>query len=244
MKYMGSKRRIAPSIMPIILAGYNQDSIYIEPFAGGCNSLQFAPDNGKRIANDKDRYLIAMWKELQKGWVPVEHVTEELWRSVRSSPELHEDHIRGYVSFCASFGADPNGGFARNVRKDAPNAEILNSTTKSYSRQSRNNILKQLPLLQNITWLSEDYLNLEIPENAIVYCDPPYNGTTGYSANLNHTEFWAWVREKSKIATVFVSEYSAPPDFNCIWQQDINNTLNNIDGNRAVVTEKLFKYEV
>ena len=37
----------------------------------------------KRIGNDVHKELIAMWKELQKGWNPPSHITEEEYASVR-----------------------------------------------------------------------------------------------------------------------------------------------------------------
>ena len=39
MKYMGSKQRIAKHILPIILASRETNQTYVEPFCGGCNSI-------------------------------------------------------------------------------------------------------------------------------------------------------------------------------------------------------------
>lgn len=37
--------------------------------------------------------------------------------------------------------------------------------------------------------------------------------------------FWMWVRKVSRKAKVFVSEYSAPEDFECIWEKQITNAM-------------------
>jgi DNA adenine methylase len=51
-----------------------------------------------------------------------------------------------------------------------------------------------------------------------VYCDPPYQHTTGYrgTAPFDHAAFWETVRDWSRDNVVLVSEYTAPPDFICL----------------------------
>ncbi len=243
MKYMGSKRRIAKEILPIILKDRKEGQWYVEPFCGGCNSLDKV--SGNRIGNDSNKYLIAMWKKIvNEKWIPPEHIEEETWLDVKKNPNKYEEHFISFVRFGASFGSDWNGGFARNVRKDKPNAEVLNRTTKSYSRQSRDNILKQAPSLNGVQFNSYNYWELEIPENSIIYCDPPYQGTTKYKDDFDHDKFWKWCEEMvNKGHQVFVSEYNAPENWDCIWEQPIRNGLNNrnIDYNK-VPTEKLFVF--
>ena len=63
MKYMGSKNRIAKFILPILLENRKEGQYYIEPFVGGCNII--GKVGGNRIASDKNKYLISMWKGLQ-----------------------------------------------------------------------------------------------------------------------------------------------------------------------------------
>lgn len=65
MKYMGSKRRIAKYILPIILKDRKPGQWYVEPFAGGMNSI--CEVDGNRIANDYHYYLIEMWKAIEGG---------------------------------------------------------------------------------------------------------------------------------------------------------------------------------
>lgn len=38
------------------------------------------------------------------------------------------------------------------------------------------------------------------------------------SKNFDHDKFWQWGRDMSIVGhTVFVSEYNAPADFECVW---------------------------
>ena len=82
-----------------------------------------------------------------------------------------------------------------------------------------------------MVFLNSSYLELQIPENSLIYCDPPYNteATKGkYKDNFNHTEFWDWCRQKAKEGhIIFVSEYNAPNDFKCVWEMKINQRMNN-----------------
>jgi DNA adenine methylase len=238
MKYMGSKNRIAKHLLPIMLENRNGRT-WVEPFVGGANMIDKV--GGKRIGADFNDYLIAMWKELQNGWIPPDFVSEEDWRDVKTQMEnKYEKHYIAFVRLGCSFGADWNGGYARNVRKDKPNAELLNSTTKSYCGQSKRNILKQLPNLQSVEFFNSSYQDLEIPPNSLIYCDPPYEGTTKYKDDFNHLEFWEWCRIKAKEGhLVYVSEYNAPKDFECVYSSEINNTLNNT-AKTTKATEKLF----
>ena len=51
------------------------------------------------------------------------------------------------------------------------------------------NAIKQSAYLQGVEFVHSDYQNLDIPDNSIVYCDPPYAGTTKYEDDFNHDEF-------------------------------------------------------
>ena len=87
----------------------------------------------------------------------------------------------------------------------------------------------------------------EIPKESIIYCDIPYQGTKQYSTSkdFNHSAFWDWCREKARQGhTIFVSEYNAPADFECVWQKQAKSSLSangKIGGNKLSV-EKLFKF--
>ena len=242
MKYMGSKNRIAKYLLPIILKDRKEGQCYVEPFVGGANMIDKV--DGNRIGADNNEYLITMWQKLQKGWIPPDFIEESLWKDVKEKMDSsYEKHFIAFTRLGCSFGADWNGGYARNVKKDKPNAELLNSTTKSYCRQSKNNIMKQLPNLHGVNFIHSKYDELEIPSNSIIYCDPPYEGTTKYKDNFDHNKFWEWCREKSKEGhTVFISEYNAPTDFECVWEGEVINSLNNQSSTKKA-TEKLFKYK-
>lgn len=81
-----------------------------------------------------------------------------------------------------------------------------------------------------------------LPPGAVIYADPPYNNTTGYSGErFDSAEFWRAMRLLADTGhTVFVSEQEAPPGIECIWEKPFTRTLDRNKGNQFTVTEKLF----
>jgi site-specific DNA-adenine methylase len=70
--------------------------------------------------------------------------------------------------------------------------------------------LQQLERLEQLEMTSLSYDEVPILPNSIIYCDPPYKGTAGYTRSFDHETFWQWVRECPH--PVYISEYTAPKD--------------------------------
>jgi len=236
MKYMGSKNRIAKHLLPIILKDRKEGQWYVEPFVGGANMIDKV--DGNRIGADSNEYLICLLKALQDGYVPPDFVTEEEYKEVRAEKKL--EPRTAFIGFGCSYSGKWFGGYARNVRKDAPDAERLNMTTRNYCAESKRNLLKQLPNTLGVTFIDIPYKKLRIPNNSLIYCDPPYEGTTKYKDGFDHTDFWQWCRDKKAEGhTIFISEYNAPDDFICVWKREVNSSLTKDTGAKKAV-EKLF----
>ena len=98
--------------------------------------------------------------------------------------------------------------------------------------------------LMTTQFTCQDYRDVIIPNNSIVYADPPYNNTTGYGKDkFNSDEFWEYMRVISKNNKVFISEQTAPNDFECVWEKEFTRTLDVNKDNQFKVTEKLFTYK-
>lgn len=236
MKYMGSKARIAKDISPIInrIIKNKGIDIYIEPFVGGANMIQHI-NCPIRIGYDNNRYLIAFLKSIQSGWNPLENVrmTKELYQAIKDKPENFPDDLVALAGFCASYNAKWFGGYAGTVKTKI-------NTYRNYYEESVRNVLKQAERIRNVAFDCADYREICI-SNTLIYCDPPYQGTTGYKDDFDHEAYWEWVRKMSKKNTVICSEYAAPPDFECIWQKQLTTTLDKNSRSKAV--EKLFVYK-
>jgi DNA adenine methylase len=101
--------------------------------------------------------------------------------------------------------------------------------------------VKLVPLLKGVLFSSLDYRALTIPKDSIVYCDPPYAGTSGYDGMpFDHSIFWAWVRNISMYHRVYVSEYVAPKDFISVWSHERKDNIDAYRSKGLKVREHLF----
>ena len=108
-------------------------------------------------------------------------------------------------------------------------------------------------LLENSEFYCRDYREWK-PSNCVIYCDPPYNNTEPLDYKVLYKgkridkfdtdEFWNVMREWSKNNKVFISEYNAPDDFKCVWQQEVKLMMKNKQNTKDVRVEKLFRYKM
>ncbi|WP_431107891.1 DNA adenine methylase [Winogradskyella poriferorum] len=233
MKYMGSKARFAKHLLPIILKDRKPKQSYIEPFAGGMNMIDKV--DGIRIANDQHEELMAMWQALiYENWDPPKSVSEDEYKAIKYNQDDYPKHLVAYVGF-NSFGGKWFAGYRRDKQGK-----------RDYWAEHYRNITKQVPNLEGVVLSCKSYTELEIPENSIVYCDPPYASTTKYRDGFDHEQFWEWCRQQSKAGHhVFISEYNAPEDFKCIWEKPAKTSFSwhadNLPAKKSV--ERLFVYK-
>ena len=83
---------------------------------------------------------------------------------------------------------------------------------------------------------------MAIPDNAVVYADPPYKGTdqTGYKCDFDYAAFEKWLNEVPLM--VIVSEYNAPAG--CVEIASIKKQVLSTQVKKdRTTTEKLFVQE-
>lgn len=233
MKYMGSKARIAKEVAPIIneLVERHGIQLYIEPFVGGANMIQHIKAPTK-YGCDNNPYLIAFWQQIQRGWNPLESVdmTRELYQDIKAHKDKYSPEIVALAGFCATYNAKWFGGYAGIVTTKI-------GTQRNYYDEAVRNVLKQQKHIQGIEFMCMDFAELDV-SGALIYCDPPYCGATGYAESFDHERYWAWVRAMSAKNIVLCSEYAAPADFDCVWTKALTTTLDK--NSRSTATEKLF----
>ena len=232
MKYMGSKNRIAKYLLPIMLKEKTNKMTWVEPFVGGANMIDKV--NGKRIGADVNKYLIKALCLIrdEPNRIPRnnQEYTEEMFNMAKNG-DL-KNPVDCFAMFQYTFGSKFKDGWAKNKRGT------------DYVKECVKNVLIQSKKIQNVEFIHSSYKNLQIPKNSLIYCDPPYSNTTKYHNDFNHLEFWNWCRIKTKQGhKVFISEYNAPKDFRCVWQQQIKNNLNSNNNNRNAI-ERLFVHEL
>jgi DNA adenine methylase len=202
MRYFGGKQRIASRLAELLIPVAAQRGTYVEPFVGGAAvmSVVAAP---VRIASDSNAALITMWEALAAGWSPPENVSEATYAAVKIAADP-EDPLTAFVGFGLSFAGKYFGGYARG------------GAGRNYASNAASSLRKKMRGLEGVQWKMGDYRECPTPRGAVIYCDPPYAGTTQYGAvpPFSWPEFWDWCLIKHKAGhAVFVSEYDAPETF-------------------------------
>ena len=231
MKYMGSKNRIAKYILPIILKDRKPGQWYVEPFCGGCNSLDKVTN--PRIGNDINKYLIALVNDKQTEYP---YLTKEQHADIKQNPSNYPDWMVGYAGVVASYCGVWFGGYAGKVN--------TKGGVRDYMQEGRSNLVLQLNNLQGVCFTSNSYDTLVIPDSSIIYCDPPYKGTSAYKDRFDHEKFYDFCRDKSSEGhSIYISEYSMPEDFECIWELPVKSSLsaNGFGGGSKISVERLFR---
>lgn len=237
MIYQGSKARIVGDILPIMLKDLHPGMAFVDGFCGGCSVIQRVPPTYRRIANDNNRYLIAMWKALTTtGWNPPTLIPKPYYVKVRESwhkdDGTYDDATIGWVGFMASWnGRFYDGGYSGH-----------NAGGRDYIAENIRNTMRQINELKGVEWQSCSYDQVLVPDGSLVYYDPPYKGTSSYTTakGFDHSRFYDWARQMKRDGhTVYVSEYDMPGDFSCVWQKSITNSVNLTKTYTAV--ERLWK---
>lgn len=204
MQYQGGKSRIATAIAAKIKELHPTAREIWEPFCGGgAVTLALAKVNFRVYASDNHEDLILMWQALMRGETePFRDVTEAEYQALRDAPPSAR---RGFVGFGASFGGGWWSGFGR--RPYAPQRNMAAESLRNISR------LISFP----VAFILADYRT--VPDDALVYADPPYLGTKPYKGSpaFDNHAFWQWVRQRR--GATFVSELQGPDDIELVWRK-------------------------
>ena len=227
MQYMGGKRRISKPIAEQINKYTRGVKPFVSLFCGSC-AIESKVDAPLKILNDNHPYLIAMWRGVQKGYKLPDTITKEKYYEIKANLD-NDPILSGFVGFGCSFGGKWFGGYASNKKG------------RNYASVSKRNLLKDAVLLEGAKFICEDYRNVKIPEDAVIYADPPYHGTTGYATGEFDSEaFWIYMSELSERHVVLVSEEKGPPQFLTVWEESVTRTLDVNKKNQPKKIEKLF----
>ena len=187
------------------------------------------------ICNDKQEYLIELYKAVQKGWVPPDSLPEEEYRYIRAHKD-DDKALTAFAGFGCSFGGKWFGGYGRHSRASAENTLRI---------QSKRALMRDIGILRDAEFLCLDYREAPLPDGCVIYADPPYRGRMqayGLKEQFDSDAFWEWAKETSAGHDVYVSELEAPEGFQCIWEKPVTRRLGNCSDSRFKAIEKLFVY--
>lgn len=223
---------IARRIVAAILADTDARDVWYEPFVGGGNVMEHAAPHFARCAGtDAHPDLIMMWRHVTAGGAVPEFVSREEYQALRHA---EPSWLRGYVGFGASFGGKWFGGYGVSPR----DGEVCRVSFRSVTRQG------EVFSARGVKFSCGPFGRFVPPPGAVVYCDPPYAGTTAYSSTgtFDYRLFYDTLQRWARTRSVYVSEYAVPGDVpvKMIWERERRNALRR-DDNRRVAVERLFR---
>jgi len=238
MQYMGGKAIIARQLVGAILQDTDQRAVWYEPFVGGGNVMErAAPHFARSVGTDVHPDLIMMWEHVTAGRVIPEFVSREDYQRLRNEPS---SWLRGLVGFGASFGGKWFGGYAdtQPYKDERAGLSRVEGAIRVINRQA--GVFRT----HGVRFRCSPFGVITPPTGSVVYCDPPYAGTTAYrsTGSLDYAVFYSTLRLWARDRSVYVSEYAVPDDVpvKVIWERDKRNILKKGDNHR-VVLERLFR---
>lgn len=248
MRYFGGKTQTCKYIAQKLDYVRLPNQIFMSPFVGGGWVECLVED--PKFCYDKHYYLIEMYKKLQEGWKPPQKVSKEQYLYIKEHKD-EKPYLTGFVGFGCSFAGKWFGGYAdeegqlqdKKIKNDSELDKAKRFQDRNFCYNAYNSVLEKMKGFRDTVFECHDYRELK-PNNMLIYCDPPYCGTSQYSREIvgdfDHNEFWNIMREWGKSNTVLISEYSAPKDFHCVWSSHIKTDMNTKDNKKISRTEKLF----
>lgn len=234
MQYLGGKTRIAKAIAEQINRVRKPGQWVWEPFCGGLSVSVALSKAGPVWATDANPALIALYQAVQNGWRPPTELSREAYAAAKLLPD--SDPLKAFAGFGCSFGGKWFGGYAepRYYPKTATN----HGGNSDYPAQSAKALLRDVPRCGRVDCL--EFLSVDPREiAALIYCDPPYAGTTGYDAlpAFDSQRFLLRVADWARFTDVFVSEYQFPIG-TCVFEVQKPKTVSK--GTGALATERLY----
>lgn len=137
----------------------------------------------------------------------------------------------------------------RHNSKKTPSLQRLQRLESLQSLESLERLqslerMELLGRLESLQITSLSYDEIDIPEDAVVYCDPPYHACKGHlyegmADAFDHCTFYDWCVRVSKTNPIFISEYSIDDDrFEIVAEKQKLTRLSSVKSFN--VTERLY----
>ena len=239
LPYQGSKKKISKKIVEIIKQNFGTDKPIYDIFGGGGAITAECISNGLEVHyNDLDKGITNAFERVisqDREWIKTLIVSREEFTEIKAKEnKTTDDFLKLLIN---SFGNQKNyylyskeiSDLKYNLAKKIIEKHDVFSgykQTETYKRAiehpkqleqlirlsglERLVQLEQLGQLDEVKATNKSYHDFSEVSGAILYLDPPYEGTThyGYINSFNSQEFYDWAFEMAKTNIVIISSYS------------------------------------
>jgi len=272
LPYQGSKKKISKKIVEIIKQNFGTDKPIYDIFGGGGAITAECILNGLDVHyNDLDKDITNAFERVisqDREWIKTLIISiQEFFEIKKKENKTTDDFLKLLVN---SFGnnkrtylyskeaSDLKYNLAKEIikkhdifsgYKQTETYKKVTSGSERYwfnTKQKNHKILQQLERLQQINEVkatNKSYHDFSEVYGAILYLDPPYEGTSqdSYINSFDSQEFYDWAFEMAKNNIVIISSYSISDErFEAVYSFD--KARSSLQGGRSNKgkNEKLF----
>ena len=196
-------------------------------------------------------------------FAPMQELMPEVAQAVRDAihwiPNTHDRRITAQNVIVKTLKRLTDDNFAHPIIQSNPLYQTIRHTSRntlilknlesleSLERMERMESLKSLQSLQSLERMqvtSLSYDKIDIPDGAVVYCDPPYHACDkslyeSTAKAFDHCAFYDWCVSVSKTNPIFISEYSIEDDrFEIVAEKQKTTSMSQVKS--SIVTERLY----
>ncbi len=157
-------------------------------------------------------------------FAPMQELMPEVAQAVADAihwqNSLHDRRITAQKVIVKTLKRLTGDNYAHQIIQGNPLYQSIRHSNKDAQRMQSLQSLERLERLQSLERLrvtSLSYDEIDIPDDAVVYCDPPYHDRDKKlyectASSFYHCAFYDWCVRVSKTNPIFISEYSIEDD--------------------------------
>ena len=151
-------------------------------------------------------------------FAPMQELTPEVSQAVHEAIHLirntHDRRITAQNVIVETLKRLTGDNYAHQIIQSNPLFRCIRHSRRGAQSLGR---LESLESLERLRVTSLSYDEIDIPDDAVVYCDPPYHASynilyEGTAGAFDHCAFYDWCVRVSKTNQIFISEYSIEDD--------------------------------